>query len=167
MTTQVATGWAPQPHSNVDSATSTTRRQFAPCWTRCPSANAGFSSGTPWIGVNPNHAEINVAAAMADPGSVLHHYRRLIALRKELPVLVEGDYALVEDTDPRVYAFTRTLGEERLLFVLVEQTPRVSPRRSKQRRRRRQGRRRSANKPVARSFFKGPDCPAEAAPSRA
>lgn len=80
--------------------------------------NAGFSTGTPWIGVNPNHTEINVAAAMADPDSVLHHYRRLIALRKELPVVVEGEYALVEDTDPRVYAFTRTLGEERLLVVL-------------------------------------------------
>jgi oligo-1,6-glucosidase len=80
--------------------------------------NAGFSTGTPWIGVNPNHAEINVAAAMADPDSILHHYRRLIALRKELPVAVAGDYALVEGTDPRIYAFTRTLAEERLLVVL-------------------------------------------------
>jgi oligo-1,6-glucosidase len=82
------------------------------------SRNAGFTTGTPWIGVNPNYAEINVAAAMADPDSILHHYRRLIALRKELPVVVEGVYALVEDTDPRIYAFTRTLGAEQLLVAL-------------------------------------------------
>ena len=81
-------------------------------------ANAGFTTGTPWIAVNPNHREINVAAALADPESVLHHYRRLIALRKELPVIVEGDYALIEDTDPQIYAFTRTSADDRLLVVL-------------------------------------------------
>ena len=81
-------------------------------------ANAGFTTGTPWIGVNPNYPEVNVAAALADPESVLHHYRRLIGLRKELPVIVEGDYALLEDTDPRVYAFTRATAEDRLLVVL-------------------------------------------------
>ena len=80
--------------------------------------NAGFSAGEPWIKVNPNYPEINVAAALADPDSVLHHYRRLIALRKELPVIVEGDYALIEDTDPQVYAFTRTGDDDRLLVVL-------------------------------------------------
>ena len=81
-------------------------------------ANAGFSGGEPWIGVNPNYPEINVAAALADLDSVLHHYRRLIALRKELPVIVEGDYALIEDTDPQIYAFTRTSADDRLLVVL-------------------------------------------------
>ena len=49
---------------------------------------------------------------------MLHHYRRLIALRKELPVIVEGDYALIEDTDPQIYAFTRTSADDRLLVVL-------------------------------------------------
>jgi oligo-1,6-glucosidase len=80
--------------------------------------NAGFTSGTPWIGTNPNYLEINVAAALADPDSVLNHYRRLITLRKELPVIVDGDYALVENTDPWVYAFTRTTPDDCLLVVL-------------------------------------------------
>ncbi len=82
------------------------------------SPNGGFTCGTPWIGVNANYPEINVAAALADPDSVLHYYRRLIALRKELPVIVEGDYALIEDTDPRIYAFVRTTADDRLLVVL-------------------------------------------------
>jgi oligo-1,6-glucosidase len=82
------------------------------------SANGGFSSAHPWLKVNPNYPEINVAAAVADPDSVLHHYRRLIALRKELPVIVEGDYALIQDTDPQIYAFTRTSADDRLLVVL-------------------------------------------------
>jgi oligo-1,6-glucosidase len=57
------------------------------------SPNAGFTTGTPWLAVNPNHTEINAEAALADPDSVFHHYRRLIALRKELPVVVHGVYA--------------------------------------------------------------------------
>jgi oligo-1,6-glucosidase len=84
-------------------------------WTAGP--NAGFSIGIPWIKVNPNHTSINVEAELADPCSVLHYYRRLIRLRRELPVVVYGRYELVEDTDPAIYAFTRTLGSKRLLIV--------------------------------------------------
>ena len=84
-------------------------------WSASP--NAGFTTGTPWLKVNPNHVAINVEADMTDPRSIFHYYRRLIALRREHPVVVYGRYDMIEDTDPWVYAFTRGLDEERLLVV--------------------------------------------------
>jgi oligo-1,6-glucosidase len=80
--------------------------------------NAGFSSGTPWIKVNPNYPAINVEQAQADPNSIFHYYRQLIQLRRQHPVIVYGTYELVADTDERIYAYTRTLDDERLLVVL-------------------------------------------------
>ena len=79
--------------------------------------HAGFTSGEPWIGVNPNHAEINAEAAAADPDSVLHHYRRLIALRHDEPVVAHGRFAMLLPQDERVYAFTRTLDDVELLVL--------------------------------------------------
>ena len=81
------------------------------------SAHAGFTTGTPWIAVNPNHAEINVEAARADPDSVLHHYRRLIELRHTEPVVAHGDFEMRMADDEHVYAFVRRLGDVEL-FVL-------------------------------------------------
>jgi oligo-1,6-glucosidase len=80
--------------------------------------NAGFTSGDPWIKVNPNYPQINVAAELADPESVLHYYRRLIALRKTHPVIVYGVYDLLLPDHPEIYAYTRTWGEQRLLVIL-------------------------------------------------
>ncbi|QUX24683.1 MULTISPECIES: glycoside hydrolase family 13 protein [Nocardiopsis] len=73
------------------------------------SPNAGFTTGTPWIAVNPDHTEVNAEAALADPDSVFHHYRRLIALRKEHPVVVHGAYTPLLPEHPALYAYTRTL----------------------------------------------------------
>lgn len=81
-------------------------------------ANAGFTTGTPWIGVNPNYTEINAEEAVADPGSIYHYYRQLIALRKENPVMVYGDYELIMQDHEQIYAYTRTLAEEKWLIVL-------------------------------------------------
>src|SRR3954452_10918810 len=81
------------------------------------SEHAGFTSGTPWIAVNPNHAEINAAAAVADDDSVFHHYRRLIALRHEDPVVAHGDFHLVLADHPRVYAFVRRHAGAQLLVL--------------------------------------------------
>ena len=53
------------------------------------SAHAGFTTGEPWMPVNPNHTGINAEAQWADPGSVLHHYRRLIELRHTEPAVVQ------------------------------------------------------------------------------
>jgi len=78
---------------------------------------AGFTTGTPWMPANPNAAEINVAAARADPGSVLHHYRRLIDLRHRLPVLAQGDFTMLLPDDESVYAYTRRLGEDEVLVL--------------------------------------------------
>ncbi len=76
------------------------------------SEHAGFTTGTPWIPVNPNHREINAADQWADPASVLHHYRALIALRHpdsecHEPAVVHGDFTMLLPDDPTVYAFSR------------------------------------------------------------
>ncbi|MDY0909215.1 alpha-glucosidase [Microbacterium sp. CFBP9034] len=78
------------------------------------SPQAGFTGGEPWIAVNPNHVTINAEAERADEASVFHHYRRLIALRHEDPVVRWGDFELVLADDPHVYAFTRTWGDASL-----------------------------------------------------
>lgn len=79
--------------------------------------NAGFTIGTPWIDVNPNHTHINVEAAKRDPDSILAHYRRLIALRKQLPVIVEGSYASWLDDHPEIMAYTRGQGDQTILVL--------------------------------------------------
>jgi oligo-1,6-glucosidase len=78
---------------------------------------AGFTTGEPWIPVNPNHTEINAREAVADPGSVFHHYRRLIELRHEEPAVAHGDFTMLLADDPQVYAYTRRLGDTELLVV--------------------------------------------------
>ncbi len=82
------------------------------------SPNAGFTTGTPWIAVNPNYPQINVGAALADPNSVFHYYKKLIRLRKENPVVVHGRYDLLLEAHTEIYAFTRTHGPDRLLVIL-------------------------------------------------
>jgi oligo-1,6-glucosidase len=80
--------------------------------------HAGFTTGTPWIKLNPNYNEINVANALADPNSVFHYYKKLIQLRKENLVIVYGRYDLILDDHEEIYAFTRTLDGNRLLVIL-------------------------------------------------
>lgn len=72
---------------------------------------AGFSRHKPWLGVNPNYVEINVASQMEDETSVFQFYRKLIALRKENPVMIHGDFALCCPKEGPVIAYTRSLGE--------------------------------------------------------
>lgn len=81
------------------------------------SPQAGFTTGTPWLPVNPDHTEINAAAARANPDSVYHHYRRLIALRHSEPAVVHGDFTMLLPDDERIYAFTRAFGGTTLLVV--------------------------------------------------
>jgi oligo-1,6-glucosidase len=81
------------------------------------SEHAGFTTGTPWLAVNPNHAKVNAEAALADPGSVFHHYRRLIELRHSEPAVAHGDFTMLLEEDERVYAFMRR-HEDVELFVL-------------------------------------------------
>ena len=81
------------------------------------SPNAGFTSGTPWLPVNPNYTQVNAAAALADPQSVFHHYRALIALRKTLPVFREGTFTLLCPEDESIFAYTRDTEQEHLLVA--------------------------------------------------
>ena len=80
--------------------------------------HAGFTSGTPWIRVNPNYKEINVEQALADSNSVFYYYQKLIRLRREHPVIVYGRYDLLLPEHEEIYAFTRTLDADRLLVIL-------------------------------------------------
>ena len=84
-------------------------------WTSEP--NGGFTTGTPWLALNPNYKEINVEAELQNPDSVFHTYQKLIQLRKDHPIVVWGDYELL-NTSSNVFAYYRTFGEERWLTVV-------------------------------------------------
>lgn len=81
------------------------------------SPQAGFTAGTPWIPVNPNYREINAKAETANPASVFHYYKKLIALRKENPIMVYGKYELLLEESEELFVYTRTLEQEKLLVV--------------------------------------------------
>ncbi len=79
--------------------------------------NAGFTTGTPWLAVNPNYKQINVEAALADPNSVFHYYKKLIQLRKENEMIVYGQYELLNEEHPHIFAYLRSYNGEQLLVV--------------------------------------------------
>ena len=81
------------------------------------SPGAGFTTGTPWLAINPDHTEVNAAAQVGDPASVFEHYRRLIALRHEDPVVTDGDFELLLPDHPSVWAFTRRGSDAELLVA--------------------------------------------------
>ncbi|MCB0566769.1 MAG: alpha-glucosidase [Phaeodactylibacter sp.] len=82
------------------------------------SENAGFTTGTPWLPVNPNYTTVNVEAEAAAPNSCLNYFRKMVKFRKDNPVLVYGDYELVRPEHEQVYAYTRTLGDAKMLVLL-------------------------------------------------
>lgn len=79
------------------------------------SANAGFTTGSPWLKAGKSYPEINVENEMQGP--IFTFYQKLIALRKELPIIAEGSYRPVYEDSQQVYAFERQLGDERLLVL--------------------------------------------------
>ena len=81
------------------------------------SPHAGFTTGTPWIAVNPNYTEINAKAETANPDSVFHYYKKLIALRKAYPVVVYGKYEMMMEDSEELYVYTRAFEKESLLVV--------------------------------------------------
>jgi alpha-glucosidase len=81
------------------------------------SAQAGFTTGKPWLKVNPNFLTVNVEAQRKDPQSIFHFYRELIALRKSDPTWVYGSFELVEPEHEKIFAYTRTLNQEQRLVV--------------------------------------------------
>lgn len=79
-------------------------------------AQAGFTTGTPWLAVNPNYPEINVAAALAEPDSIFYTYQKLIQLRKEHAIVVWGDF-IPHEAPEKVFFYERRLAEESWLVV--------------------------------------------------
>jgi len=79
--------------------------------------NGGFTTGTPWLALNPNYKEMNVEEELKNPDSVFYTYQKLIQLRKDHPIVVWGDYELL-NTSSNVFSYYRTLGEERWLTVV-------------------------------------------------
>lgn len=82
------------------------------------SLHAGFSTAEPWLAVNRNHTFVNAASAEKDHSSILHYVKKLITLRKQMPVLVYGDYELLDEANENTYTYTRTMGNEKILVVL-------------------------------------------------
>ena len=81
---------------------------------------AGFTTGTPWIMINPNYRQINASAQLVDPDSVFHYYRKLIALRRKSrwsDIIVYGSYRLLAPEDEAVYAYLREKDGQRLLVI--------------------------------------------------
>ncbi len=81
------------------------------------SENAGFTTGTPWIKVNPNYTEINAAAQVGKEDSVFTYYKNLISLRKEHAVFVDGNFELLAPKHPQIFAYTRRTDEQELLVI--------------------------------------------------
>ena len=79
--------------------------------------HAGFSTAEPWLGIPKNCRTINVESEEDDPDSILNHYRKLVQLRKEQPIIAEGDIRFLETGNDRVIAYERNLDGERLTVV--------------------------------------------------
>ena len=82
------------------------------------SENAGFTTGTPWLRVNPNYKEINTEKALRDKNSIFYYYQKLINLRKEHQVIVYGDINMLFEEDENIFAYTRRFENEGILVVL-------------------------------------------------
>lgn len=79
--------------------------------------HSGFTEGTPWIKVNPRYKEINVEAALADKESIFYHYKHLIALRKKLDVITTGDFNLLFEDHPKIFAYERRSENEKVVVL--------------------------------------------------
>lgn len=79
--------------------------------------NAGFTAGTPWIKVNSNYKEINARAQVNDPDSIFSCYKKLIQLRKEYAVFVDGDFTLLAEKDENIFAYRRKNADQTMLVV--------------------------------------------------
>ncbi len=82
-----------------------------------PDRNAGFTTGIPWLGINENYQKINVEDQLKDQGSILHFYKKMIKLKKENEIFTYGIYDLLLDDNPQIYAYTRTLNDEKVLIL--------------------------------------------------
>jgi len=80
-------------------------------------SNAGFTSGTPWIHLNPNHVMINVEKQQKDPDSILNYYKRLVVIRKKYPIVVYGSFVPLSEDHTEIYAYLRTFYHHKMIVV--------------------------------------------------
>jgi oligo-1,6-glucosidase len=91
-----------------------------------PGRSAGFTTGDPWMPVNPNHTWLNTESQVAAADSVFGHYQALIRLRHELPILVHGDVTPLMEGDPQIWAYARgTLDGAILVIANCGRAPRT------------------------------------------
>lgn len=81
------------------------------------SRNAGFTDGDPWIELNPNYPQINVAAALDDKRSIFYHYQQLVALRKAHPVIVYGEFIPLLESHDKVFAYERKDSQQHIVVI--------------------------------------------------
>lgn len=79
--------------------------------------NGGFTTGTPWLALNPNYVTINAEMQISNPNSVYNYYKKLIALRKEQEIIVYGNFNLLEEEDENLFIYIRQLEEQKLLVI--------------------------------------------------
>ncbi|MCG7496594.1 alpha-glucosidase [Vibrio sp. Of7-15] len=79
--------------------------------------HGGFSQATPWLSSNPNSEYINVEQALNDSDSIFYHYQKLIQLRKDLPIIVQGGFEALYEEDENVFSYIRTFNEQKLWVV--------------------------------------------------
>ena len=79
--------------------------------------NSGFTDGIPWIDINSNYREINVEKTLRDKDSIFHHYKKLIALRKEYDIIAYGSFLPILEEDREIFAYIREYNKERLLII--------------------------------------------------
>ncbi|HQY91704.1 alpha-glucosidase [Caldilinea sp.] len=120
---QVANGADPQLVFEKVRATSRDRGRSPYQWSAIESA--GFTTGAPWIGVNPNYLTINLEAELSDPASVFHYYRQMIALRKRIPALIYGEF-IAQEAPTTLYVYQRLYQDQRYQIVLNLSEERVA-----------------------------------------
>lgn len=83
------------------------------------SANAGFTTAPKaWLAVNPNYKDINARQQLSDPNSIYNYFRQMADMRHKTPAFVYGDYKDLDPTNPKIFAYARTMGTEKYLIVL-------------------------------------------------
>ncbi|HHY58307.1 MAG TPA: alpha-glucosidase [Chloroflexi bacterium] len=112
---RVAAGEEPSAVFEAVRATSRDRGRSPYQWSAAP--NAGFTTGRPWLGVNPNYVDINLEANLADPASIFHYYRQMIALRKATPALIDGEF-IAQAAPAQLFVYQRVRNDARYQIVL-------------------------------------------------
>ena len=82
------------------------------------STNAGFTTGKPWLKINPNFTEVNLEELEKNTNSTVHYFRKLTQLRKSEKVFTYGAFELIDKDNPTIFAYTRTMNEKKVLVVL-------------------------------------------------